>query len=67
MTKSPKNLFSSPVDNGFIDINLLQVSVYKKTTSGKYTLLTDSQTIELHGYIHRSIIIIINTLNFQQH
>jgi hypothetical protein len=33
------------------------------------TLLTHSQTSELHGYIHvyRSIIIITNTLDFQQY
>jgi hypothetical protein len=50
--------------NGFIDINLLHVSFYKRPSSGKYTLLTHSQTIELREYICRSIIIITNTLDF---
>jgi hypothetical protein len=58
---------TSPVYNGFIHVNLLHVSVYKRPSSGKYTLLTHSQSIELHGYIHHSIIVITDTLNFQQY
>jgi hypothetical protein len=60
-------LFTSPVYNGFIDVNLLHVSVYKRPSSSKYTLLTHSQTIQMHGDIYCSIIIITNTLDFQRY
>jgi hypothetical protein len=53
--------------SGFTDVDLLNVSAYKIPSSDRYTLLTRSYTIELHGYICRSIIIIANTLDFQKY
>jgi hypothetical protein len=57
-TQQPFKLsFTSTVCNGFIDFSgiLLHVSAHGKPESGKYTLITYSQTIELHSaWVHTS-------------
>jgi hypothetical protein len=62
-TQHSQILFALPLYNEFIDINLLHVSVYKRPSSGKYTLLTHFPTTELRGHVCRSNIIIANTLD----
>jgi hypothetical protein len=53
-TQHPWILFTLPVYKRFIDVNMLYISVYKRPSSGNYTLLTHSQITELRVYTYIS-------------